>query len=54
MKELNLLEKREDNQDEMKELLMHIEYLKKDILQTGKRHINYLALQFELFKQRDT
>lgn len=32
---------------------MHIEYLKKDILQTGKRHINYLTLQFELYKQRD-
>ena len=41
---LLLLEKREDNNDEMKELLMHIEYLKKDIMQTGKRHINYLTL----------
>ena len=44
MKQLTLLEKREDNNDEMRELLLHIEYLKKDILQTGKRHINYLTL----------
>ena len=47
------MEESEENVDEMREILIHIDYLRKDIMQTGDRHLKFLNELFDAYKKRD-
>ncbi len=48
-----LMENIDDQVDKIFEIKQHIEYLKKDLINTRKRQITFLSQLFELYKSKD-
>jgi hypothetical protein len=47
------MENIDDQVDKIFEIKQHIEYLKKDLINTRKRQITFLSQLFELYKSKD-
>lgn len=53
LKNAYLMEHIDDQIDKIYETKQHIEYLKKDVLNSRKRQLNYLNELYELYKTKD-
>lgn len=47
------MEKIDDQIDKIIETKVHIEYLKKDILTTRKRQVDFMGMLFDLYRSKD-